>query len=102
MGMHPSSYRKITLLFLASVYFIALIIGTLCAFDSPTGQTHHHGRTVSHTASCLLACASTVTDRAQMVPLTLSLLFIGTVLALRKPLTFQPLLLRLHSRAPPL
>ncbi|WDT77817.1 MAG: hypothetical protein MPW16_20935 (plasmid) [Candidatus Manganitrophus sp.] len=88
--------------FFASIYFIVLILGTLCAFDSPTEQSHHHGRTVSHSASCLLACAATVTDRTQMVSLTLSLLFIGTVLALPKTLPHQSLLLRLHSRAPPL
>ncbi|WDT73433.1 MAG: hypothetical protein MPW17_22640 (plasmid) [Candidatus Manganitrophus sp.] len=76
--------------FLASIYFIVLILGTLCAFDSPTEQSHHHGRTVSHSASCLLACAATVTDRTQMVPLTLSLLFIGTVLTFRKTLPLNP------------
>lgn len=96
------AYKKVMLSFLASIYFIVLILGTLCVFDSPTEQTHHHGRTGSHSASCLLACASTVTDRTQMVPLTLSLLFIGTVLTFRKTLPHQSVLLRLHSRAPPL
>ncbi|MDC4203830.1 MAG: hypothetical protein MPW13_05445 [Candidatus Manganitrophus sp.] len=100
--MFRLSSKKIILLSLPIVYFAALILGTLCAFDSPTEQSHHHGRTVSHSASCLLACAATVTDRTQMVPLTLSLLFIGTVLTFRKTLPHQSLLLRLHSRAPPL
>ncbi|TAK03504.1 MAG: hypothetical protein EPO39_11945 [Candidatus Manganitrophaceae bacterium] len=93
--------KKIALLFLAALYFTALILGTLCAFDLPTGQTHHHGRAVSHTASCLLACASTATDQPPTLPLTLSLLLIGMLLAFGRPLTLQPSLLRLHSRAPP-
>lgn len=100
--MFRLSYKKILLLSFPVIYFAALILGTLCAFDSPTEQSHHHGRTVSHSASCLLACAATVTDRTQMVPLTLSLLFIGTVLTFRKTLPHQSFLLRLHSRAPPL
>ncbi|MCG3114965.1 MAG: hypothetical protein LLH30_04720 [Candidatus Manganitrophus sp. SA1] len=100
--MFRLSYKKILSLSFPVIYFAALILGTLCAFDSPTEQSHHHGRTVSHSASCLLACAATVTDRTQMVPLTLSLLFIGTVLTFRKTLLHQSLLLRLHSRAPPL
>lgn len=100
--MFRLSYKKILFLSFPVIYFAALILGTLCAFDSPSEQSHHHGRTVSHSASCLLACAATVTDRTQMVPLTLSLLFIGTVLTFQKTLPPQSLLRRLHSRAPPL
>lgn len=99
--MFRPSTKKTTLLFLALFYFAALILGTICSFDSPTGQTHHHGRTVSHTASCLLACASTIADHPQTVSLTLSLLLVGMLLALRKPLFVQATLLRLQSRAPP-
>jgi hypothetical protein len=101
-GMFRPSSQKAPLLFLAALYFTALILGTLCAFDSPSGQSHHHGRTVTHTASCLLACTSTLSDRPQILPLTLFLLFIGSLLGLRKAMTLQPLLLRLQSRAPPL
>lgn len=97
--LRPSS-KKITL-FLAAFYLAALVLGTLCAFDPPTGRTHHHGRTVSHTASCLLACASTVANRPQVLPLILSLLFIGMLLPLGRPLVGLIALLRLHSRAPP-
>ncbi|MBI3805415.1 MAG: hypothetical protein HY282_16835 [Nitrospirae bacterium] len=101
--MFPPRSKKITLLFLAIFYFSALFLGTLCSFDSPTGQTHHHGRTVSHTASCLLACASSsVAARPQNLTLTLFLLFIGMSVALGKGLSPRSIPLRLQSRAPPL
>ncbi|TAK08201.1 MAG: hypothetical protein EPO39_04875 [Candidatus Manganitrophaceae bacterium] len=100
--MIRSLSKKTPFLFLAVLYFTALILGTLCSFDPPAGQSHHHGRTVSHTASCLLACASTISDRPQTLPLTLSLVLIGILLSFRRPLSLQFTLLRLHGRSPPL
>ncbi len=97
--LRPRS-KKIVL-FLAAFYLTALVLGTVCSFDSPTGRAHHHDRTVSHTASCLLACASTIADQPQTLPLTLSLAFIGMLLALGKPFALQLALLRRQSRAPP-
>lgn len=101
--MFRSASKKTALLFLAAFYLAALILGTVCSFDPSTSITHHHhqGRTVSHTASCLLACASTLADHPQTLPLTVSLLFIGMLLALGRPFSAQPPLLRLQSRSPP-
>ncbi|SRR5579884_476096 len=104
-AMFRSVSKKALFVFLATFYLTALLLGTICSFDPSSRQTHHHhqqGRTVSHTASCLLACSSTIADHPQALSLTLALLLIGILSTLgRQPLTRRALL-RLHGRSPPL
>jgi hypothetical protein len=77
-------------------------LAVFCSFTGLSSHSHQHAQGVTHSSSCLLACAAAVAQAGEVPFSPSALLLVGTLLIFGTFFCFKPSLSTLPSRAPPI